>query len=156
MPRVYLETTIPSYLTARPSRDILRAAEQEVTRTWWERREFFELYVSELVLAEVAAGNPGAAQARLGALVGIPVLGVSEEARALATALVDAAALPSSAALDALHIAIAACNGMDFLLTWNCRHIANAVMRPHIERTCRTIGFEPPVICTPRELWEPE
>jgi len=152
---VYLETTIPSYLTARPSRDIVRAAEQEVTRGWWLRRSSFALYVSELVLSEVAAGDPGAAEARLDALGGIAILGVNDDARGLATDLLAAAALPPIAVADALHIAIAACNGVDFLLTWNCRHIANAVMRPYIERTCRASGFEPPVICTPRELGEP-
>ncbi len=152
--RVYLETTIPSYLTARPSRDIVRAAEQEVTRAWWASRDRFDLYVSELVTKEVAAGDPAAAVQRIQALVGIPLLDLTPKAQMLAMELVKKAALPAQAAIDALHISIAAVHGIDYLLTWNCKHIANATMRSKIELVCRTLHIEPPIICTPMELLE--
>ena len=152
--RVYLETTIPSYLTARPSRDIVRAAEQEVTRAWWASRERFDLYISDLVADEVAAGDPEAAVQRIQALVGIPLLEMTPEAQTLGTELLKRAALPARAAIDALHISIAAVHGIDYLLTWNCKHIANATMRSKIESVCRTLRIEPPIICTPMELLE--
>ncbi|NJL27346.1 MAG: type II toxin-antitoxin system VapC family toxin [Thermoanaerobaculia bacterium] len=152
--KVYLETTIVSYLTARPSRDIVRAAEQEVTREWWKSREIFDLYVSELVIDEAAAGDPEAAAQRLEALRGLPMLGMTRDAESLGRDLVRQAALPAKAAIDALHIALAAVHGMNYLLTWNCTHIANATMRGKIEKVCRAAGFEPSVICTPMELIE--
>lgn len=152
--KVYLETTIVSYLTARPSRDIVRAAEQEVTREWWKSRETFDLYVSELVIDEAAAGDPEAAAQRLEALRGLPMLGMTRDAESLGRDLVRQAALPAKAAIDALHIALAAVHGMNYLLTWNCTHIANATMRGKIEKVCRSAGFEPSVICTPMELIE--
>jgi predicted nucleic acid-binding protein len=152
--RVYLETTIPSYLTAWPSRDIVRAAEQEMTREWWKSRDAFDLYVSELVLDEVGAGDPKAAAQRLESLAGIQLLGMTGEAETLGAELVTQAALPQRAAIDALHIALAAVHGMNYLLTWNCKHIANAMMRGKIEKICRNAGVEPPIICTPMELLE--
>jgi predicted nucleic acid-binding protein len=152
--RVYLETTIPSYLTARPSRDIVRAAEQEVTRAWWASRDRFDVYVSDLVVKEVAAGDPDAAVQRIQSLAGITVLELTAEAQRLGTELVKRAALPAKAAIDALHIAIAAVHGIEYLLTWNCKHIANATMRSKIELVCRTLRCEPPIICTPMELLE--
>lgn len=152
--RVYLETTIPSYLTARPSRDIVRAAEQEVTRAWWASRDRFGVYVSDLVVKEVTAGDPEAAVQRIQSLAGIPVLELTAEAQRLGTELVKRAALPAKAAIDALHISIAAVHGIDYLLTWNCKHIANATMRSKIELVCRTLRIEPPIICTPMELLE--
>lgn len=151
---IYLETTIVSYLTARPNRDLVRAAHQEVTREWWATRSTFDLYISQLVLDEAAAGDPSAAAQRVEALRDLPLLELTMEATGLARDLVRLAALPSKAAADALHIAIAAVNGLDYLLTWNCAHIANATMRSKIEAICRASGFEPPVICTPLELVE--
>lgn len=152
--KVYLETTIASYLTARPSRDIVRAAEQEVTREWWKSRDAFSLYVSELVIDESARGDPAAAAYRLEALRDLPLLGMTPDAESLGRDLVLQAAVPAKAAIDALHIALAAVHGMDYLLTWNCAHIANATTRGRIEAGCRAGGFEPPVICTPMELIE--
>jgi len=152
--RLYVETTIPSYLTARPSRDIVRAAEQEMTRAWWTTRNAFELYVSELVVDEISAGDPDASTQRLQAIHGIPLLEMTPAAEFLATELVNRTALPQRAAIDALHISLAAVHGMHYLLTWNCKHIANAMMRAKIEEVCRTTGVEPPIICTPMELLE--
>jgi len=155
-PRVYVETTIPSYLTAWPSRDLVRAAQQQVTREWWDRRDGFDLYVSRMVLVECQAGNATAAAARLTALTGLPVLEPTADTADLADALVREVPLPRRAVADALHIALAAIHGMQYLLTWNCTHIANATLRPQIEAVCRAAGFEPPLICTPQELGPPE
>src|SRR5262245_55107615 len=151
-PRVYLETTIPSYLTAWPSRDLVRAAHQQITREWWESRQDYELFVSQLVIRECQAGDREAATARLEALEGLPLLEQGVEAESLARALLDGVPLPVRATADALHIATAAVHGMDYLLTWNCTHIANAALRGRIGSVCRDAGFEPPAICTPEEL----
>ena len=152
--KVYIETTIPSYLTGWPSRDLVVAAHQQITREWWESRTRFDLYVSQIVIQEVRGGDPDAAKMRLKALDGIPVLKLSQDARALAQELITQGPLPEKAALDALHIGIAVVNGMDYLLTWNCTHIANAAMRNMIDSVCRSEGYTPPVICTPEELME--
>jgi len=152
-PRVYLETTIPSYLTAWPSRDLVRAAHQQITRDWWDRRRAeFELYISQVVLRECQAGDATAAAERLKILQDLPLLEQTEEATRLAQALVDRVPLPERAAVDALHVAIATVHGVDYLLTWNCTHIANATLRDPIESVCRENGYEPPAICTPDEL----
>lgn len=151
-PRVYIETSILSYLTALPSRDVIQAARQQLTIAWWAQRERYELFVSEPVLSEAQRGDGSAAGRRLEAAAGIAILAGVEGAEDLATALLAKAAMPPNAVLDAAHVAIAAVHGLDFLLTWNCTHIANAVMRPRIEAICRDHGFPPPVICTPDEL----
>jgi hypothetical protein len=154
-PKAYLETTIVSYLTARPSRDLITAAHQQITQQWWQtRRAHFDLFAAPLVIQEAQAGDPEAAARRLAPLHDIPLLGLSEEATRLAQALVAPGPLPANAVVDALHIAIAAVNGMHYLLTWNCTHIANAAIRSDIEDVCRAQGYEPPVICTPEELLE--
>jgi hypothetical protein len=151
-PTVYVETTIPSYLTAWPSRDLVRAAHQQITREWWARREGFELYASRLVVQECQGGDSQAAADRLAALAGIPLLEQETAVAELAEALLRDVPLPAKAAADALHIATAAAHGMHYLLTWNCTHIANVALRPRIEAVCRAAGFEPPLICTPEEL----
>lgn len=151
-PRVYIETSVVSYLTARPSRDLIVAGNELSTREWWDQRDRFELYVSRLVIDEAGRGDGAASALRLDALRDVPVLEIFEEAQSLAGELLRAAALPAGAKGDALHVALAAVHGMDHLVTWNCAHIANATMRPRIEAVCRAAGFEPPVICTPLEL----
>ena len=144
-----------SYLTARLSNDLRVAANQSTTIEWWDtRRPHFELFVSELVTAEACLGDPEFAQRRLGAIEALPKLAVTEAVRELAKKLVSEGPIPDTAEMDAYHIAVAAVNGMEYLLTWNCTHIANAVMRPRIEEICRQQGFEPPIICTPQELME--
>lgn len=153
-PKVYLETTIPSYLTAWPSRDLVKAAHQQITREWWQNRTRFDLYISQLVLREASGGDAEAARLRLEALRGIPVLALSPAASALAQQLVQQGLLPENTVADALHIAIAVVNGMDYLLTWNCAHIANAALRHRIEAICRASSYEPPILCTPEELME--
>jgi len=154
-PSVYIKTTIISYLTSRPSKDLVQRAHQRLTRTWWQtRRSEFELYVSPLVLQEAAGGDPVRARHRLAMLRGLPVLGPTTDAIHLSRALLERGAIPKKAEVDALHIAIAAVNGIEYLLTWNCTHIANARMRSKIEAVCRVEGYEPPVLCTPEELME--
>lgn len=150
--RVYIETSVISYLTARASRDVIVAGNELSTREWWDQRAAYEVYVSQLVLDEAGRGDRSAAARRLHALRDLPLLEAVPEARALASALVLAAALPPNAEADAAHIALATVHGLDVLLTWNCAHIANAAMRPRIEDICRAAGFEPPIICTPLEL----
>lgn len=152
---VYLETTIPSYLAARPSRDLVTAAHQQLTVDWWQgRRQGFRLFVSELVLQEAALGDADVAGRRLGYLTGIASLAITTPTQTLATSLVGSGLLPGKAAADALHIAIAAVHGIDYLLTWNIRHLANAAIRRRIEAVCGASGFPPPVLCTPEELME--
>lgn len=151
-PRVYVETSILSYLTAYPSRDLILAAHQQITVEWWRQRDRFDLFVSDAVLLEAARGDHAAAARRIAAAEGLAVLSATLEAQSLASALLQSTAMPRNAAIDAAHVALAAVHGADFLLTWNCTHIANAITRPLIERVCRTNGYQPPVICTPEEL----
>lgn len=110
--------------------------------------------MSEFVIAESSQGDQEAAARRLDVVEGLAELEVTEKARDLARALIDEGPIPENAELDAYHIAVATVNGMDYLLTWNCTHIANAAMRPEVEQVCRSHGYEPPVICTPQELME--
>ena len=153
-PKLYLETSVVSYLTAQGSRDLVLVAHQEVTRVWWASRENFDVYASQFVLDEASAGDSEAAGRRLEALRGMPLLAISDEVIGLAARLLSQQGMPAKARLDALHVATAAVHGMDYLLSWNCKHIVNAMLRTRIESTCRTAGFEPPVICTPLELVE--
>lgn len=154
-PSVYLETTIISYLTARPVKNLVLAAKMEVTRDWWESHAHkFDLFVSDVVRMEASAGDPDAARKRLEVIDSISRLSNSAEADELATVLFHQLQLPPEAEDDALHMAVAAVNGLDFLLTWNCRHIANASLRNRIETVCHQAGYQPPMICTPLELFE--
>lgn len=154
-PKIYIETSVVSYLTARPSRDLIIAANQQITQDWWQvRRTEFDLYVSQLVVQEAGSGDPTAAQERLQVLDEMPLLELTEDAVTVAEKLVQEGALPPNAVEDALHIAVAVLNGMDYLLTWNFKHLANATMRYKIEQVCRQMGYEPPIICTPQELLE--
>lgn len=154
-PTVYVETTIVGYLTSRPSRDLVTAANQQLTHDWWDQhREKYDIYVSEAVVEESSAGGPEAAQERLDLLADFPALDATAEAESLAERLIEDVPLPRKAELDALHIATATIHGMDYLLTWNCTHIANATLLHRIEDTCRSAGFTPPSICTPLQLME--
>jgi hypothetical protein len=152
-PKVYLETTIPSLLTAWPSRDLIIAADQQVTRDWWRtRRRDFELFVSQVVLDEAAEGDKTAAAERLAEIRGLPVLEVNGEVERVARAVLSGGLIPAKASNDALHLAVAAVHQVHFLLTWNCRHLANAAIAGQLASICRHAGFEMPVICTPKEL----
>ncbi len=150
--QVYIETSVVSYYANRPSRDLVTAARQQVTREWWdESSHHFQLFISVLVLEEARRGDESEAKKRLEILNDIPVLGISEEAEALASALI-VGPIPKKSAEDALHIALAAVNGMEFLLTWNFRHINNAMMKKQIARVVENHGYECPVLCSPEEL----
>lgn len=153
-PKAYVETSVVSYLTAWTSRDLVRAAHQQVTRDWWATRKSYDLFISQFVLDESAAGDSEASTERLKILREIELLDVTEDAILLGERLVTGGGLPAKARVDALHVAMAAVHGMSYLLTWNCKHIANATMRGRIEELCRAAGFEPPVICMPLELAE--
>jgi predicted nucleic acid-binding protein len=132
--KIYIETTIPSYLAAWPSRDLVTSAHQQITHQWWRtRRQDFDLFVSQSVLDEVASGDQDAARRRLEIIQGLPLLDINNEVGELAQALLEFVQLPPKAAPDALHIAVAVVNGMDYLLTWNCTHLANAALRTKIE-----------------------
>ncbi len=152
-PKVYIETSIVSYLTSRPSREVVALGHQQVTRDWWEnRRSAFELYTSEVVFAEAERGDPSAAAARVAVLSLLPRLLPTPASEELVPLLLRETKLPPEALLDMAHVSIATAHGMQFLLTWNCKHIANAQIVRAVERVCRLRGFEPPVLCTPDEL----
>jgi predicted nucleic acid-binding protein len=155
MQTVYIETSIVSYIAARPSRDLVIAACQQATRTWWhDHRHRYELYTSQLVIAEAGRGDPEASGARLGYLKDIPQLKITSEIRDMAAALVERGALPKKAGADALHIAAAAVHNIDLLLTWNCRHIDNPSTKPVVRSVCTAQGYMCSEICTPIELLE--
>lgn len=150
--KVYIETSVISYLTARPSKTIIGAAHQQVTLAWWETRSLYDLVVSESVLRECGAGDPDASQKRLAALSDVPLILITEQMLHIASALVEKGIVPAKAAEDALHIAIATVNSVDYLLTWNCRHIANPEIQRGIAAYLDEIGLSLPFICTPEEL----
>jgi hypothetical protein len=153
-PAVYVETTIPSFLKARDAKDVVLAGKQEVTRRWWaQRRHKYELFISQLVHDEAARVDGRAAGERLDALAGIAFLAIDEEVLGLSDAIVRAGIIPEKAHTDAGHIALAARHGMDFLLTWNCRHIANAEILDRVQNVFAAYGYKLPVICTPDELF---
>ena len=150
---VYIETSIPSYLTARPSRDVRAVAWQQITSEWWDTaRQNYELFTSALVIKEASAGNQAAAERRLSVLGDIPKLDVNDQAEKLAELLIIDGGVPASSRTDALHVAVAAVHRIDYLLTWNCRHMSNAVKRPIIRSICLNAGYVCPEICTPTEL----
>lgn len=150
--KIYVETSVISYLTARPSKSIIGAAHQQISHAWWERRADYELYVSQSVWQECSAGDPVASQKRLAALEGIAVLAITQDMIHLAESLIDQAIIPAKAIEDALHIAVSTLHHIDFLVTWNCRHIANPVIQEKIAVYLEQLGLFLPIICTPEEL----
>jgi len=151
--KIYLETSLVSYLTSTPSRDIIIASRQQITQIWWDtQRPRFTLYISPFVIQEAGAGDPDAVKKRLSAIRHIPLLEVNEEILVLANSLLAGQAIPEKSTGDALHLAIAAFHNMDYLLTWNYRHLANAERRRLIARAVQSAGYNSPVICTPDEL----
>ena len=140
-------------LTAWPSRDVEIAAQQLATREWWEKRRLaFDLYVSQEVLKEAARGNAEAARDRLAALAECRILAATDTAEMLTERILSTGLIPARAASDAVHIGYATAHEMDFLLTWNCRHILNAVIERRLAGVCRAMGLTLPVLCTPSEL----
>lgn len=152
-PSVYVETSVVSYYTARPGRDIIVLAHQEITRQWWEQaRERFRLVISELVMAEVGAGDPEAAAKRLSVVKNIPLLHLSEKCREVAKYCEKVLPLAKDAVADAAHLAIASVYSVDYLVTWNCLHIANERIRRSLGEVNRGLGLGTPIICTPEEM----
>ncbi len=152
--KIYLETSVISFLTARPSRDLLGLAKQELTRQWWgENSTAYDFYISDPVLEEIRKGDKVAALHRMELVADLPVLDINDEVVALSHLLLSAKILPAKAALDILHVAIAAAHGMSYLATWNCRHLNNAALKRQIQREIAAAGYNEVIIATPEELW---
>lgn len=152
--KVYLETSVISFLTARPSRDVVKLAKQELTRVWWDKnRSNYDFYVSEPVVDEIQRGDAQAAQQRLDIVANLPRLSVNKEVEALQERFFTTKILPDKAKADALHIAIAVVHGMAYLATWNCTHINNATLRHKIANVVACAGYTEVVMATPEELW---
>lgn len=153
METAYVETTMVGNVAGRLHKDPAVAAQQQFTRDWWAIAPTrLEIVISQLVLDECGGGDPSAAQERLDVVENHRLLAITPECNGLAANLISAKAVPASEPRDALHIAIASVHRVHYLLTWNFKHIANAVLRHHIEFVIREAGFDPPVICTPQEL----
>lgn len=150
---VYIETSILGYLTARPSRDIIVAANSEITREWWDtRRSIFQLYSSQAVVKETSQGDVEIASQRLEILRNLSLLDLNQSVLDLAEQFLGRSNLPAKANVDAVHIAAATVHGMDYLLTWNCKHIANAQIQRKLAEISFDFGYELPILCTPYEL----
>ncbi len=150
---VYIETSILGYLTARSTKDLILAANIEITKDWWEsRRNAFTLYTSEAVLEEVAQGDAKIAAQRREILRNFPLLSLNQVVQGLAAQFLAQSSLPAKARVDAIHIAAATIHGMDYLLTWNCKHIANAQMQRKLAEISLDFGYVLPILCTPNEL----
>jgi hypothetical protein len=153
METVYLETTIISYLASEPSRDLIVAGHQQITQEWWvQRRALFACSISQEVVDEISRGDAAQAASRLAIARALPKLTASGEAELLTLQLLGCGVFPASASSDAAHVAIATTAGMDYLLTWNCRHIANGQILKKVAAECERAGYRLPVVCTPEEL----
>lgn len=154
--KLYIETSVVSYLVARPSRDLLIAARQEATSEFWSKLNslVFTGYVSTLVHQEAKQGDPEQVQKRMSAISSIDVLDIDQEAQALAEQILAAKAVPAEYPDDALHMAVAAVNGMDVLITWNFAHLNNPIARLKIRQIVENNGYQCPEVCSPEELLE--
>lgn len=150
---VYIETSILGYLTARSTKNLILAANIEITKDWWDsRRSAFKLYVSQVVLDEVGRGDAEIATKRLEILNGLPLVELNQSVQSLSAQFLSRSSLPPKAADDAVHIAAATVHRLDYLLTWNCKHIANAQIQRKLSEISLDFGYQLPVICTPYEL----
>ena len=153
--RLYLESTIPSYLAAHLSRDLVVAAHQQITHAWWQDvRLAFDLYISEAVIEEISGGDSAVAARRMAFVGGIPILAVTEEVARLAERYAQRLGLPAKARLDTIHLACAVVYEMDYLLTWNCTHLANGVVIRRLQALNLELGRQTPIVVTPEELLE--
>ncbi len=152
--RVYIETSVISFLTARLSGNVVLAGHQSSTREFWIHRKRYELFISDLVVRECEKGDGGQARLRVEAIAGLPLLDVDPEVEALASELIGKKAVPENSVEDALHIAVAAVNNVDFIVTWNFKHINNPAMKRHIGNVVLGMGYGMPEICSPEELEE--
>ncbi len=152
-PKLYIETTIPSYLVSSPSRDVIVAGHQQITHLWWDtRRDNFEIFISQFIIDEASEGDATQVQKRLNAIETFAQLEITNDVLRLAEAFLSSNIIPKKAATDAAHIAVASVHGMDYLMTWNCAHIANATIFNPVKNICLKEGFSFPIICTPEEL----
>lgn len=150
---VYIETSILGYLTARPSRDLVMAANIEITREWWDKhRSAFQLYSSQAVVKETSQGDTAIASRRIEIIRNLALLDLNQSVLDLAEQFLERSSLPAKADVDAVHIAAATVHGMDYLLTWNCKHIANAQIQRKLAEISLDLGYELPILCTPYEL----
>lgn len=150
---VYVETSVISYLAARPSRDIITLANQEITRDWWQNDAGkYDCCVSAMVQAEAQEGDIEAAAGRMALVNSLPFLAITSEVEQVASLLLQQSSLPQKAERDAIHIACASVHSIDFLITWNMKHIANAIIRVYLEKLLASLGRHVPIICTPYEL----
>lgn len=157
MPTAYIETTIPSYYMARSARDVVQIARQSATKRWWDKGcSGFDLFTSQEVLDEAGRGDPETASKRLAMLADIAVLEVTSEVERVARGLIDAGLVPASVASDAVHIATASVHGVDFLVTWNFKHIVNPHIQQRLRQEVAGFGYVLPVMCTPEELMNDE
>ena len=153
MPSLYLETTIPSYLGSRPSRDLIVTAHQQITHEWWEKsRAKFDLYISQTVLDEIVLGDEEAAVRRLAFVENLPILPVTDNIEILAGEYIEKLGLPQRAAVDAVHLACVVENELDYLLTWNCKHLANGEIIQRLQAINLSLALPTPIILTPKEL----
>ena len=150
--KVYVETSIVSYLTARPAKDPVVAAKQECTAAWWARRHEFALFTSMLTAKEAMRGNVFVAERRIKMLDGIPIIAITRACDDVAFSILNAGILPRKAEDDAFHLAVCAVHGMDVLLTWNCKHLANGALIRRIEGVLKKQGLSAPIMCTPEQL----
>lgn len=154
-PTVYIETTVISYRMARPSRDLIIAAHQQIVHEWWEiALPQFDAFISPIVLEEISKGDADAAKLRLDSVSSFQVLEVLPEVRILADSYFSAIDIPEKARADSYHLAVAAWHGMDFLISWNCSHIVSGRVKRIIEEINSANGIRTPIVCTPEELME--
>ncbi|MBT7067152.1 MAG: type II toxin-antitoxin system VapC family toxin [Verrucomicrobia bacterium] len=154
-PSVYLETSVISYLTGRPSRDLIVAGHQQITSEWWVKvLPSVDVFVSELVLDEAARGDGDAAAQRLARIESMPLLEAVDEVDGLARVYADALGLPEKALADAYHMALATWHGMDYVVSWNCKHIASGRVQRVLMDANDTMDLQTPILCTPEELME--
>jgi predicted nucleic acid-binding protein len=152
---IYLETTVVSYYTSKPSRDIIALAHQEITRQWWPialRR--YDIFISEVVIEEASFGDPEAAKRRLGELKDFPHLELNDKVEEMAQVYMERLEIPKKSFRDAAHLAIACVHNIDYLVTWNCAHLANGEVIKKLMKINESIGIHTPIICTPEELME--
>jgi hypothetical protein len=153
MPTLYIETTISSYLVAKPSRDIIILAHQQLTKEWWDdHRHLYETFISQVVLDEIKRGDSEMVNKRIEILQGIPMLETDDEVESLAERYFASLQFPAKALRDAFHLAYVVVYEIDFLVTWNCTHLVNANVLFRFSRLNREWGYESPIICTPEEL----
>lgn len=154
-PKLYVETTVISYLVARPSNDASLVYRQQITRQLWEEcADDYEFVVSDIVISEILRGDAETAQRRFDVVANLTILDISPDVDKLTQDLIDAGAVPHQARSDAQHITFAAVNSIDYLVSWNYKHIVNEIKRQLINEVCHAAGFQSPTICTPIEIIE--